>query len=41
MGNPQDPAQLGRLVECVKAIARAADSYNAPFISGNTLLQLL
>lgn len=34
MGNPEDPAELGRLVECVKAIARAADAYNAPFISG-------
>lgn len=33
-GNPEDPAELGRLVECVKAIARAADAYNAPFISG-------
>ncbi len=34
MGNPEDPEELGRLVECVKAIARAADAYNAPFISG-------
>lgn len=34
MGNPEDPAELGRLVECVKAIAKAADAYNAPFISG-------
>lgn len=34
MGNPEDPAELGRLVECVKGIARAALDFNAPYISG-------
>ncbi len=34
MGNPEDPKELGRLVECVKAISHAADAFNAPFISG-------
>lgn len=42
MGNPEDPAELGRLVECVKAIARAADAYNAPLhLRQGLLLQLL
>ena len=34
MGNPEDPQELGRLVECVKGIADAALTYEAPFISG-------
>lgn len=34
MGNPNDPAELGRLVECVKGIAAAAEEFEAPFISG-------
>ncbi len=41
MGNPEDPAELGRLVECVKAIAKAADAYNAPLhFRQGLLLQL-
>lgn len=34
MGNPNDPAELGRLVECVKGIAAAAEEFETPFISG-------
>jgi phosphoribosylformylglycinamidine synthase subunit PurSL len=34
MGNPNDPNELGRLVECVKGIAAAAEQFQAPFISG-------
>ncbi len=34
VGNPEDPKQLGELVECVKGMAAAADSYSAPFVSG-------
>ncbi len=34
MGNPNDPDELGRLVECVKGIADAAEEFQAPFISG-------
>jgi len=34
MGNPNDPDELGRLVECVKGIAAAAEEFEAPFISG-------
>jgi phosphoribosylformylglycinamidine synthase subunit PurSL len=34
MGNPNDPDELGRLVECVKGIAEAAEEFQAPFISG-------
>jgi phosphoribosylformylglycinamidine synthase len=34
MGNPNDPKELGRLVECVKGIAAAAEQFEAPFISG-------
>lgn len=34
MGNPNDPDELGRLVECVKGIAQAAEEFEAPFISG-------
>ena len=34
VGNPEDPVELGSLVECVKGMAGAADAYSAPFISG-------
>ena len=34
MGNPNDPDELGRLVECVMGIAEAAEEFHAPFISG-------
>ncbi|MCK5920671.1 MAG: hypothetical protein KAG66_07000, partial [Methylococcales bacterium] len=34
VGNPEDPEELGALVETVKAIAAAAESYGAPFVSG-------
>ncbi|MCB1077509.1 MAG: phosphoribosylformylglycinamidine synthase subunit PurL, partial [Verrucomicrobiae bacterium] len=34
MGNPNDPRELGALVESVKGIAAAADAYSAPFVSG-------
>ena len=34
MGNPESPVELGRLVECVKGIAKAALDFNAPYISG-------
>jgi phosphoribosylformylglycinamidine synthase subunit PurSL len=34
MGNPNDPDELGRLVECVKGISVAAEEFEAPFISG-------
>ncbi len=34
MGNPNDPAELGHLVECVKGIAAAALEFSAPFVSG-------
>lgn len=34
MGNPEDPQELGRLVECIKGIADAALAFQAPFISG-------
>lgn len=34
VGNPEDPAELGGLVECVKGMAGAAETYLAPFISG-------
>ena len=34
MGNPEAPQELGRIVECVKGIARAALDFNAPYISG-------
>ena len=34
VGNPEDPAELGALVECVKGMAGAADAYSAPFVSG-------
>lgn len=34
MGNPETPEELGRIVECIKGIARAALDYNAPYVSG-------
>lgn len=34
MGNPDDPAELGRLVETARGLAEAADGFNAPFVSG-------
>ena len=34
MGNPDAPEELGRLVECCKAIATAAEAYGTPFVSG-------
>ena len=34
VGNPEDPTELGALVECVKGMAGAADAYSAPFVSG-------
>ncbi len=34
MGNPEDPGELGHLVESVKGIADAATAFAAPFVSG-------
>ena len=34
MGNPHNPVELGRIVECVKAISQAAIDFQTPFISG-------
>lgn len=34
MGNPDDPRELGGLVESVKGLCEAAEIYGAPFISG-------
>lgn len=34
MGNPEDPGELGALVETVKGIANAAEGYGTPFVSG-------
>lgn len=34
MGNPHEPKQLGRLVECARGMASAASSFETPFISG-------
>jgi len=34
MGNPDEPEELGRLVESVKGITEAADAFGAPFVSG-------
>ena len=34
MGNPDDPRELGGLVESVKGLCEAAEVYGAPFISG-------
>ncbi len=34
MGNPETPTELGRLVECGKAIREASLAYGAPYVSG-------
>lgn len=34
MGNPDDPTELGALVETVKGMAHTAEAYGAPFVSG-------
>jgi len=34
MGNPKNPEELGKLVECAKGMADVAEAYLAPFISG-------
>ncbi len=34
MGNPDDPEELGALVECVRGMSAAAQIFKAPFISG-------
>lgn len=34
MGNPEEPEELGALVETVKGIAHAAEGYGTPFVSG-------
>ena len=34
VGNPEDPSELGRLVETCKGMAEAATTYAAPFVSG-------
>ena len=34
MGNPDEPAELGQLVETARALATAAKGFGAPFISG-------
>jgi phosphoribosylformylglycinamidine synthase len=34
VGNPEDPTELGALVETVKGMAQAAEIYRAPFVSG-------
>ncbi|MCB1066267.1 MAG: phosphoribosylformylglycinamidine synthase subunit PurL, partial [Verrucomicrobiae bacterium] len=34
VGNPDEPEELGALVETVKGIAAAAETYSAPFVSG-------
>lgn len=34
VGNPDEPRELGALVESVKGLCEAAEAYNAPFISG-------
>lgn len=34
MGNPDDPTELGALVETVKGMAITAEAYGAPFVSG-------
>ncbi len=34
MGNPDDPRELGGLVESVKGLCAAAEAYSTPFISG-------
>ncbi len=34
VGNPEDPRELGALVECVKTMSAAAETFGAPFVSG-------
>ena len=34
VGNPEDPRELGMLVETCKGITEAADAFSAPFVSG-------
>lgn len=34
MGNPEEPTELGRIVECAKGIREAALAYGAPYVSG-------
>jgi phosphoribosylformylglycinamidine synthase II len=34
VGNPNDPRELGALVECCKGMAQTAEAYGTPFISG-------
>lgn len=34
VGNPEDARELGALVETTKGMARAAEAYGAPFVSG-------
>ncbi len=34
VGNPEDPRELGMLVETCKGIAEASEAYSAPFVSG-------
>ena len=34
VGNPDDPAELGALVETTKGMAQAAEIYGTPFVSG-------
>jgi phosphoribosylformylglycinamidine synthase len=34
MGNPEDPLELGKLVECARGMSEVAAFYGAPFISG-------
>ena len=34
MGNPEEPTELGRIVECAKGIRNAALAYGAPYVSG-------
>ena len=34
VGNPDDPRELGMLVETCKGMAEAAEAYGAPFVSG-------
>ena len=34
MGNPEEPTELGRIVECAKGIRTAALAYGAPYVSG-------
>ena len=34
MGNPEEPTELGRIVECAKGIREAALAFGAPYVSG-------